>query len=280
MLVKELIKLRMKSMKAGIIVVSAVMLVLGLLGLCAGFLTYIDNEFLSVLFGIGRAFISLGLSIATGAGTILIAYQTFEIYGSDMSYLYFTLPVKRSEIYKAGVVSYIYATLIIGAVGIVSYALYYIPTLNLLLGGFSEGIIHILGEMLKNLSKSEYIHLATTIVLSILMFASSAVFSGVSMNACAIFGCTVAKKHKLLGTILTYIVFTSIVSTVISIFMTVFVLILSGTLETFIPELTGALILSYVFEVIMVISIISTVIGSIICHKIAKKKLEEKLDIA
>ncbi len=265
----------MRSIRTPLLLACGGMLFFGIVGMVAGFLIRTEITFISVLAAIAYSFLQMGLSLAMSAGTILIAYYTFSIYGTDASYLYFTLPLKRKDIYKAGILTFIYSTLILGASTIASYIIYFIPQIYYShIGDITGGIVE--SQPVDEISNFAAVLFLLFLLGLIILFVVSFIFSAVSANACAIYGCAKAKKHKLLGSIITYFIFNSIISTVATVCCAVVVLFIVSSSGSEFME-TEESIFCFL-NVIVYGSIAINLAGTFICDKIAKSTLETKLD--
>ncbi len=273
MLLNGFIKLRMQSIKKWLLLVCGMVLLFGVLGMCAGFLIYTMESLpiLGIFASLAYSFLQIGMSIAIGAGSLLTAYSVFAIYGTDQSSLFFSLPLERKDLYKAGVISYIISNLVFGFAAVIGYILYFIPmsagldvfevVSNIPLPGFTvAGVIY-----------------TVFIIIGIIMFLVTGIlFGAVSINACSIYGCSRAKKHKLLASVVTYFVFNTITSGITTVIFTVIsfisMIIISATEQS-----DGAMLL--LITVSIYIAVAANVVGTVICHRVATKKLETKLDI-
>ncbi len=288
MLLKDLIRLRLRSMQTAFLILSPVMLVSAIIGCVAQFTSESSSVFVVILSFIASGLSNLCFSGCTFAGGLMIAYFSFEMYGSDMSYLYFTLPIKRKDIFKAGIRTNIIATLIFGFVTAVCFIILQFPN-SLLISNSEDGTASDTSALPDEYFVPMTILAIVLIILIILVAITSVLMNAYSVNTCSLIGCTKSKKHKLLGSIISYFVFNFIIGFVNSIVVSVGGLIILGSylanvmfafLGATSEELAvGGMNVLVSMNLIFLGVLITNTVAIIICNSIGKHYAEKKIDI-
>ncbi len=285
----KLIKFKLRSFKTPFIVTSACMLGLMLI------ISLTFNSMITMIYksldGVGEfdvlslmfiilplLFISaLGFAAAIFVAYFFSAYSVFEVYGKDVSYLYFTLPLDRRDILKATVFSAIIQMLMIYLVSFICGVVFIVsvifnPTMLELEAKLQdELILTILGDLFSELfDLLVQPEIITNMVVSFLNSICSVIYMAVFVSLVCIYGCSFAKKHKFVSCLITAFVAAlavGIVNIMINFFFTI---VLSAVFEsnpTAVSISTG------------VVNMLYTVGLTFLAYILAKQRLTKGLDI-
>ena len=229
----KLIKFKLRSSKKNLILICAGLLAFAVTFAISGniVLSIALSEFDSLMTSIASLILTpimlaslIGFSFASVAGYIVIAYSVYQTYGKSSAYLYFTLPASRSNVYYASVADAIIKVLIISLASLVSISFaMFTFSLNLnvapIIEEIKDGSYYILKSLLPILSGDDntFFSFFIFIMSCIVSGAVNLIYSAVLINFSCIFGCGMAKKHKMMGAILTGIITSYAVSTIHSI---------------------------------------------------------------
>lgn len=218
----KLIKFKLRSVKKGLILILA-----GMLSFAAIFalsinllLSFSLSESSSTLKDIAIIFIIplltlsvFGFFFAMFAGYALSAYSAYQTYGKSSAYLYFTLPASRNKVYAASVCTVLIKMFIISVLAILLISFVFVTfSLNATLQGFIADFKEVFEEIFstfRSIFSMADVSTADIVLRTlsyILNFAVSTVYTAIFLNFACIYGCSLAKKHKLLGCILTGII--------------------------------------------------------------------------
>lgn len=220
-------------------------------------------------------FSTMGLAFTLFAGYAIISYSVYQTYGKSSAYLYFTLPASRKMIYLSSALS-----VVIGSVAL--FLLGILAVLVIAVSYWLNPDVHSLAELIGNILDSIFMFSSIDapsasvqildIITSVLSVVSSLMWTAVYINASCIFGCSIAKKHTLLGSIIAGCIITWIASFALSI-ITIILSLSLGSGDVFGENYdTADYIISFA-EYAYYIAI------SIALHFISVNRLEKKFDI-
>jgi hypothetical protein len=206
-------------------------------------------------------------------GMIFLYYSMFTMYGSQNAYLYFTLPCSRKDILHASLLTYLIESAILLVAGIVSALIYGITYIVTMASLMDPGIPD---DIPPAPTPEVDAMLVILIIISILlMLVASIMLSVITPATCCVYGCSLAKKHKLIGTIVAAFAVNALQSTVMSV-------------ASFIPSIIFSFVIASsdnmetsVYAVPLLITVIALITGglAVLMYYLTKKQLEEKLDI-
>lgn len=277
MLLSTLIKTRLRANRFGMILSCAIML--GASILCALLHPLIFNEQAWDTLGLFNGiFVSIYMTCAFAtfasivAGAFLIFYSMFSIYGSQSSYLYFTLPLSRKNIFHASMITYAIESLILSVITIASLVIFIVPYIIMVANNMDPGFgPSIPTDDMLNYGTTN----AFTAILSILEAITTFVLGIITSAAACIFGCSLAKKHKFIGTVVASLVISSVqglVSSIVSAVPIGIIAALSSTMNSKDAE-------SLAETVPLVCTLITSVILILLIYKFSLNQVEKKFDI-
>lgn len=275
MLLKKLIKTKQRAIRTPLMIACGVMLGIAVIAVIIGSISLpsVDSGSIFAVLGMmAYMFSALGIYAALVCGMVLIAYSVFEMYGTERAYLYFTLPVTRKQIFHAGIRSQLKNTVILGATGILSLIIYFIPMIVMSVIEFQN--VDIPSTPSEPLSSGEVAGLIYFLILMIIMIIASLVYSAVSVSVSCIFGCSIAKKHKLLGSIIASMVISGVYSFVYTIIAFI-IMIPTEVVTSLNPEASGIPVMNILYTSMTLVMIAIT----IIFYKVGLKRLEQKFDV-
>lgn len=276
----KLIKTKLRSQRTlFIITVCAMPVLAALLGLSCYMVDY-HNDGVPALSAVVTtsgvtlfliSFLSLfGLFFAM---SFAIMYSVYEMYGTHNAYLYFTLPIKRRTVYHANLISQLIQFAVLYCIAAVSAVIFWLITIPL----FKNSLIEVFDTYVKigDFFGGLFVFWDNQTLYNVLSFVSkivSGLWSLVSLQLACIFGCSIAKKHKILGSILSLFIINSIIGTTSS-FLSVFSLFLFfySSLPSEYYAAGGVIMESA--------SIILTLAFSALGYFLAIRRLERKFDV-
>ncbi len=205
------------------------------------------------------------------AMSFAIMYSVYETYGTHNAYLYFTLPIKRRTVYHANIISQLIQFAVLYCIAAISAVLFWIITIPLFKDNFLEAIDTYIkiGDVFEGL-QFFWNNEALYYFLSIMSKIASGLWSLVSLQLACVFGCSIAKKHKILGSVFAMFLI-SVITGMISSFLSIFSLFVYSAL----PE-GNYEIWSFIMECL---SILLTFAFSVVGYFLAIRRLEKKFDV-
>lgn len=201
------------------------------------------------------------------AMSFAIMYSVYEMYGTHNAYLYFTLPIKRRTVYHANIISQLIQFAVLYCIAAISAVIFWLITIPLFKDNFLEAIDTYIkiGDVFGGLqffwdNKALYYFLSTMSKIA------SGLWSLVSLQLACVFGCSIAKKHKMLGSVFAMFII-SVITGITSSFISVFSLL-------FYPADYEAWTL-----VTECFSILLTFAFSVVGYFLAIRRLEKKFDV-
>lgn len=274
----KLIKTKLRSQRTLFwITLCAMPTLAALLGFSCYMTDYYDKITTSIsavitMSGVGLSLIStLSLFGLFFAMSFAIMYSVYEMYGTHNAYLYFTLPIKRKTVYHANIISQLIQFAVLYCIAAISAVIFWLITIPLFKDDFLEAIDTYIkiGDIFGGLlffwdNKALYYFLGVTSKIA------SGLWSLVSLQLACVFGCSIAKKHKILGS-----VFAMFLISVITGMISLLLPILSLFIEPVLPA--GSY---WAFAVIMeCLSILLTFAFSVVGYFLAIRRLEKKFDV-
>ena len=228
MLLSNLIKTRLRASRLCLLICCAATLGLGIIGAIITPIAY-DIEFFEQLYlnapaiaGLLQITLTLlsqlcstGITTAMSIGNIFLYYSMFTMYGTQSAYLYFTLPRSRRDIFHASLLTYTIESTILFTVSIVSKIIYggsYVIAFEDILP-----LAEAMSVLYKAMSQMGALYTTALIISAILAFVGTILLSVITPATCCVYGCSFAKKHKLVGTIVATFAVSAIQSTVLTI---------------------------------------------------------------
>ncbi len=286
MLLSNLIKTRLRASRLCLLICCAATLGLGIIGAIITPIAY-DIEFFEQLYlnapaiaGLLQITLTLlsqlcstGITTAMSIGNIFLYYSMFTMYGTQSAYLYFTLPRSRRDIFHASLLTYTIESTILFTVSIVSMIIYggsYVIAFEDILP-----LAEAMSVLYKAMSQMGALYTTALIISAILAFVGTILLSVITPATCCVYGCSFAKKHKLVGTIVATFAVSAIQSTVLTIGLFVPMLIY----VMFAAQSNDETVLAYMIPFIMFIVGIVTAALAIVMYFMTRNRLEKKFDI-
>ena len=285
MLLSNLIKTRLRASRLCLLICCAATLGLGIIGAIITPIAY-DIEFFEQLYlnapaiaGLLQITLTLlsqlcstGITTAMSIGNIFLYYSMFTMYGTQSAYLYFTLPRSRRDIFHASLLTYTIESTILFTVSIVSMIIYggsYVIAFEDILP-----LAEAMSVLYKAMSQMGALYTTALIISAILAFVGTILLSVITPATCCVYGCSFAKKHKLVGTIVATFAVSAIQSTVLTIGLFVPMLIY----VMFAAQSNDETVLAYMIPFIMFIVGIVTAALAIVMYFMTRNRLEKKFD--
>ena len=216
---------------------------------------------------------STGITTALSVGNIFLYYSMFTMYGTQSAYLYFTLPRSRRDIFHAGILTYAIESTLLFAVSIISVVIYggsYVVTLGDIIP--FDSLTELFTELFNAMGP---VYITALIVSSIIALIGTILLGVITPATCCVYGCSMAKKHKLVGTIVASFAVNAIESTVITVGLFLPMLIY----VTFVSQTESETALAYTLPFILFIIGIVTAALAIVMYFLTRNRLENKFDI-
>lgn len=286
MLLSTLIKTRLRASRLCLLICCAAMLALSIIGaIIAPFSINSDHlqglhDSSPVVAGLIQVALVMlnqlcwsGISIAASIGGIFLYYSMYTMYGTQSAYLYFTLPRSRRDIFHASILTYAIESTILSVTAIVSMLIYGIS----ISAATSESIPDV-DYPTPEVTMPEYINSTYVVVLLIsilVMIIGMILLSIITPATCCVYGCSFAKKHKLVGTIVASFVVSTIQSAVLTVGLLLPMIIYAIAASDLESEAFAAYMIPFLFFLIGAV----TAILAVVMYFMTRSRLENKFDI-
>lgn len=220
------------------------------------------------------------LCIYAAASFIMVLVHYYRNFFTDEGYLTFTLPVSTSSLITSKLLAAV-LWMFIAAIVVIACILIYIT-----FGGASEGeLIYTefysgFGEAIKLLTENITVDIVFFIIEAVILVIVSVFFMILQAFLAITIGSVVAKKHKILASVGFYYLINMIISTVASIFMSVFFLGSASLMETATYDvITGSSALDSIIHIYMIISIVFSLAIAIAEYLVNRHLLKNRLNL-
>lgn len=286
MLLSNLIKTRLRASRLCLLICCISMIALSIIGAIVTPLStdyelfdnlYESTPAIALLLQGALAIISQlsvsGITTAMSVGTIFLYYSMFTMYGTQSAYLYFTLPRSRRDIFHASLLTFTIESAILNFVGLVSLVIYGVSV-----GIASTNNMPDVDYPTPDVPTPEYFDSTYVILLllSILLaIIGITLLSVITPATCCIYGCSTAKKHKLVGTIVASFAVNAIQSTIlgVALFFPMLIYVI------FASQSDSEAVIAYIIPFILFLVGIATTVLAVVMYFMTRNRLEKKFDI-
>jgi len=220
----------------------------------------------------------IAVAVYSVAPYLIVLYRYYQNFFTDEGYLTFTLPVKRYTLFNSKLLTALIFNVSTALVVFVSFLIAFgiAPELNDGSGTMLTPVFKVIGDIFELFFMFGNGWAVGYIILGVLIYIMSSVFSSLLVYACVTIGCIVAQKMKILVAVLVFY----LANTVISIFsyigtllMELFTVALNGLA---LSETQGALLLTLaLLAVLMILAVICTA-----TYSLTLSRLEKNLNLA